>query len=220
MGTRDMKNGWFCVIASYWFKRFFRFPWAASSGLLLSFHCNHSKYDFINYGFISTCLFSFSWFFIYPLKYFLYYTFLQKEHTQHIAIPSPFHWVTELSLINSTIVTVQFNCSVVSSSLWSHGLQQARLLFTTNSWSLLILMSIKLVMPSNHIILCHPLLLLSLIFPSIRVFSNESVLYIRWPKYWSFSFSISPRNEYSGLISFRIDWLDPLAVQETLKSLL
>ena len=81
-------------------------------------------------------------------------------------------------------------------------------------------MSIKLVMPSNHRILCHPLLLLSSIFPSIRAFSNETVLRIRWPKYWSFSFSISPSNAYSGLISFRVDWLDLLAVQGTLKSLL
>ena len=90
----------------------------------------------------------------------------------------------------------------------------------TNSWSLLKLMSIELVMPSNHLILCHPLFLLPSIFPSIRVFSSESVLRIRWPKYWSFSFSISPCNEYSGLISFRIDWFDLLAVQGTLKSLL
>ena len=89
-----------------------------------------------------------------------------------------------------------------------------------NSQSLLKLMSIELVMPSNHLILCHPLLLLLSIFPSIRVFSSESVLHIRWPKYWSFSFSISPSNEYPGLISFRIDWLDLLAVQGTLKSLL
>ena len=88
----------------------------------------------------------------------------------------------------------------------------------TNSQSLLKLMSIESVMPSNHLILCHPLLLLPSIFPSIRVFSNESVLHIRWPKYWSFSISIS--NEYSGLISFRIDWFDLLAVQGTLKSLL
>ena len=88
-----------------------------------------------------------------------------------------------------------------------------------NSWSLFKLMSITLVMPSNHLILCCPLLLPS-IFPSIRVFFNESALCIRWPKYWSFSFSISPSNEYSGLISFRIDWLDLLAVQGTLKSLL
>ena len=90
----------------------------------------------------------------------------------------------------------------------------------TNSQSLLKLMSIKLVMPSNHLILCHLLLLSPLIFPSIRVFSNESVLHIRWPKYWSFNFSISPSNGYSGLISLRMDWLDLLAVQGTLKSLL
>ena len=89
----------------------------------------------------------------------------------------------------------------------------------TNSWSLLKLMSIESVMPSSHLILYHPLLLPS-IFPSIRVFSNESVLCIRWPNYWNFSFSISPFNEYSGLISVRIDWFDLLAVQGTLKSLL
>ena len=87
-----------------------------------------------------------------------------------------------------------------------------------NSQSLPKLMSIESVMPSNHFILCHPLLLLPSIFPSIRVFSNESALCIRWPKYWSFSFSISPSDEYSGLISFRIDWLDLFAVQGTLKS--
>ena len=90
----------------------------------------------------------------------------------------------------------------------------------TNSWSLLKLMSFELVMPSNHLTLCYPLLLLPSIFASIRVFLNESVLHIRWPKYWSFSLSISPSNEYSELISFRIDWLDILAVQGTLKSLL
>ena len=90
----------------------------------------------------------------------------------------------------------------------------------TNSWSLLKLMFIESMMPSSHLILCHPLLLLPPIFPSIRVFSNESVLPIRWPKYWSFSFCISPSNEYSGLIFFRMNWLDLLAVQETLKSLL
>ena len=90
----------------------------------------------------------------------------------------------------------------------------------TNSWSLLKLISIKSVMPSNHLIFCRPLLLPPSIFPSIRVFSNESVLRIRWPKYWCFSFSISPSNEYSGLISFRIGWLDLFAVQGALKSLL
>ena len=91
-------------------------------------------------------------------------------------------------------------------------------LSVTNSRSWPKLLSIESVMPSNHLILCRPLLLLSSIFPSIRVFSNDSVLCIRWPKYWSFSFSISPSNEYSGLISFRMDWLDLLAVQGTLKS--
>ena len=90
----------------------------------------------------------------------------------------------------------------------------------TNSWSLLNLMTIELVMPSNHLILSHPLLLPSSIFPRIRVFSNESALHIRWPKYWSFSFSISPSNEYPRLISFRNDWLYFLAIQETLKSFL
>jgi len=90
----------------------------------------------------------------------------------------------------------------------------------TNPQSLLKLMCIEPVMPSNHLILCHPLLLLLSIFPSIRVFSSESVFHIRWPKYWSFSFSISPSNEYSGLISFRIDWFDLLASQGTLKNLL
>ena len=90
----------------------------------------------------------------------------------------------------------------------------------TNSWSLLKLMSIELVMPYNHLILCCPLLLLPSTFPSIRVFSKESVLHIRWPKYWSFSFSLSPSTEYSGLISLSIDWFDLLAVQGTLKNLL
>ena len=96
---------------------------------------------------------------------------------------------------------------------------QASLSFTV-SWSLLKLMSIVSMIPSNYLILCHRFLLLPSIFPSIRVFSNELALCIRWPKYWSFSFSISPSNEYSGLISFRIDWFDLLTVQGTLKSLL
>ena len=109
----------------------------------------------------------------------------------------------------------------MSNSLWPHGLQHARLPCPSpTSWSLLKLMSIKSVMPSNHLILCHPILLLPSNFPSIRVFSSESVLCIRWPKYWSFSFSISTSNEDSGLISFRMDWLDFFAVQGTLKSLL
>ena len=93
-------------------------------------------------------------------------------------------------------------------------------LFITSSWNLLKLMSIESVMPSSHLILCHPLLLLPSVFPSIKVFSNESVLHIRWPEYWSFSFSISPSNEYSGLISFKMDWLGLLAIQGTVKSLL
>ena len=101
---------------------------------------------------------------------------------------------------------------------WTAACQAS--LSVTNSRSLLKLMSIELVIPSNHLILCHPLLLLPSIFPSITVFSNESFLHIRWPKYWNFSFSISPSNEYSGLISFRTDWLDLLAGQGILKSLL
>ena len=99
---------------------------------------------------------------------------------------------------------------------WTAGRQAS--LSITNSWSLIKLMSIESVMPSNHLILCRALLLPPSIFPSIRVFSNESVLRIRWPKYWHFSFSISPSIEYSGLISFWMDWLDLLAVQETLKN--
>ena len=101
---------------------------------------------------------------------------------------------------------------------WTAACQAS--LSITHSQSLLKLMSIELVMPSNHLILCHPLPILPSMFPSIRVFSNKSVLHIRWPKDWSFSFSISSSNEYSGLISFRMDWLDLLAVQGTLKSLL
>ena len=112
----------------------------------------------------------------------------------------------------------QFRCSVVSTSLRPYGLQHARLPCPSPTpQSLLKLMSIMLEMPSNHLILSHPLILLPSIFPSIRVFSNDSVLPIRWPKYWSFRFSISPFNEYSGQISFRMDWLDLLAVQVTLK---
>ena len=111
-----------------------------------------------------------------------------------------------------------FSCVQLFATPWTAAHQA--LLFFTISPSLLKLISIELVMPSNHLVLCHPLLLLPSIFPSIRVFSNESALRIREPKYWSFSFSISPSNKYSGLISSRIDWLDLLAVQGTLKSLL
>ena len=110
--------------------------------------------------------------------------------------------------------------SVVSDSLRPYGLEHARKLSFTISWSLLKLMSTGSVMPSNHLILSHPLLLLPSIFPSVRVFSNESALCIRGPEYWSFSFSNSPSNEYSGVISFEIDWFDLVAVRGTLKSLL
>ena len=118
-----------------------------------------------------------------------------------------------------TLLSIQFSCSVLSNSLWPHGLQHVRPPCpspTPGVYS----NSIESVMPSNHLILCHPLLLLPSIFLSTRVFSNESVLRIRWPKYWSFSFSISPSNESSRMISFRMDWLDFLEVQRTLKSLL
>ena len=112
-------------------------------------------------------------------------------------------------------------CYIMSDSLRSHGLQHTRLPCpSTISWSVLKLMSIESVMPSNHLMLCSPLLLPPSIFPSIRVFSNESVFHIRWPKYWSFSFSISLSNEYLRLISFRIDWFDLLAAQGILNSLL
>ena len=113
--------------------------------------------------------------------------------------------------------TVQFSRVLPFATSWTAARQAS--LSISNSWSLLKLI-IESVMPSNHLILCHPLLLPPSIFPSIRVFSKESVLCIRWPKYWSFSFSISPSIEYSGLISFRMDWLDLFAVQGTLKSLL
>ena len=108
------------------------------------------------------------------------------------------------------------SCVQLFATPWTAACQAS--LSITNFWSLLKLMSFDSVMPSSHLILCHPLLLPASIFPSIRVFSSESVLHIRWPKYWSFSFSISPSNEHSGLISFRMDWLDLLAVQGTLKS--
>ena len=138
---------------------------------------------------------------------------------------SPFSLSSRGSLVLLCFLPLRWFSSVQSLSCvqlfvtpWTAACQAS--LFITNSWSLLKLISIKSVMPSNHLILCHPLLLLPSIFPSMRVFSNESVLRIRWPKYWSFSSCISPSNEYSGLISFRMDWLDLLAVQGTLKSLL
>ena len=123
-------------------------------------------------------------------------------------------------MVQHPLCVSQLSCSVISDSVtpWTAARQAS--LSIANPWSLLKLVPIESVMPTNHLILCRPLLLLPSIFPSVRVFSNESVLCIRWPTYWSFSFSISPSNEYSGLISFRMDWLDLLAVLGTLKSLL
>ena len=115
-------------------------------------------------------------------------------------------------------LSVQFSCVQLFATPWTASHQVS--LSNTNSWNLLKLMSIKSVMPSNHLIPCRPLLFLPSIFPSIKVFSDELALCVRWNKYWSFSFSISPSNEYSGLISFSIDWFDLLAVPGTLKSLL
>ena len=129
----------------------------------------------------------------------------------------------ESTCLGSPALAVQFSSIQLLSHVqlfatpWTAAHQAS--LSITNSQNLLKLMSIESVMPSKHLILCRPLLLLPSIFPSIRVFSNESVLRIRWPKYWSFSFSISPSNEYSGLISFSINWLDLFAVQGTVKSL-
>ena len=127
-------------------------------------------------------------------------------------------WVFSTQLKDS-LTNVQLISPVwLFTTLWAAA-YQASLSFTL-SWRLLKLMSIESVMLFNHLILCSPLLLLPSIFPSIRVFSNESALHIRWPEYWSFSFNISPSNEHPGLISFRMDWLDLLAIQRTLKSLL
>ena len=124
-----------------------------------------------------------------------------------------------LNIPNPSVQSVQsLNCVCLSATPQTAACQAC--LFITNSQSLLKLMSIELVMPSKHLILCHPLLLPPSVFPRIRVFSNDSVLCIRWPKYWNFSFNVSPSSAYSGLISFRMDWLDLLAVQGTLKSLL
>ena len=121
----------------------------------------------------------------------------------------------------NTSVLIQFSSVQLLSRVWLFAtpwtVARQASLSITNSWRLLKLMSIESVMPSNHIIFCRPILLLPSVFPSIRVFSNESALHIRWPKYWSFSFNTSPSNEHPELISFRMDWLDLLAVQGTLK---
>ena len=128
-------------------------------------------------------------------------------------------WLQTFVNIHSSVSSVQsLSCVRLLATLGTTACRAS--LSITNSQSLLKLMSFESVMPSNHLILCHPLLLLLWIFPSIKDFSNESALWIRWPKYWSFSFNISPSNEHSGLISFRMDWLDLLAVQGTLKSFL
>ena len=140
--------------------------------------------------------------FFYKINMALFFFFLKELHkvTHHLCLTS-----------------VQSHSHVrLFATPWTVAHQAS--LSIRNSQSLLKLMSIESVLPSNHLILCHPLLLLPSVFPNIRVFSSESVLCIRWPKYWSFSFSISPSNEYSGLISFRIDWIDLFAVQGTLKS--
>ena len=126
--------------------------------------------------------------------------------------------VTHYYNISPSSSVQSLSCVRLFATPWTAARQAS--LSITNSQSLLKLMSIESLMPSNHLLLCCPLLLPSSIFPSIRVFSNESVLRIRWPKYWSFSYSISPSNEYSGLISFRMDWLDLLPLQKTPKSLL
>ena len=157
--------------------------------------------------------------------YYLYYKHITVQYYSQLH-----GWVSRLTLLdfwmnwtwNGTHSHVLFS-SVAQScpNLCDHTTAACQAsLSTTNSQSLLKFMSIESVMPCNHLNLCHPLLLPPSIFPSIRVFSSGSVLHIRWPKYWSFSFSISPSNDYSGLISFKMDWLDLLAVQGTLKSLL
>ena len=129
-----------------------------------------------------------------------------------------FLWWKPSILISSVQLVQSLSCVQLFATQWTAA-QQASLSIT-NYWSLLKFTPIESVMPSNYLILCHPLLFSPSIFPSIRVFSNESVLHIRWPKYWTFSLKISPSNEYAGLIFFRMDWLDLLAVQGTLKSLL
>ena len=149
-----------------------------------------------------------------------YYLWQSMNLHQHIIIIQSPKFTLRFTLggVHSISSVQSLSCVRLFATLWIAACQAS--LSITNSQSLPKLMSIELVMPSSHLILCRPLLLLPLIPPSIRVFSNESTLRIRWPKYWSFSFSIIPSNEHSGLISFRMDWLDLLAVQGMLKSLL
>ena len=140
------------------------------------------------------------------------------EQQKSIYMLEPLHTHQKWNRVSSYAVVQLQNRVWRFATPWTAAYEAS--LSITNSWSLFKLISIESVMPSNHLILCHPLLLLPSIFPRIRFFSNKSVLHIRWPKYWSFSFSISPSNEYSGLISFKMYWLDLLTVQGTLKSLL
>ena len=141
-----------------------------------------------------------------------------SDMTKHSTAHSNLSWNSHVGLEHTQLYTTALGWIKLFVTPWTAANQAS--LSITVSQSLLKLMSIESVIPSNHLILCHPLLLLSSFFASIRVFSNESILPIRWQKYWSFSFSTSPSNEYSGLISFRMDWFDLLAVQGTLKSLL
>ena len=149
-----------------------------------------------------------------------YKTYLHLYHIDWFKskFPTVIFSMTKLlpSILNQFSSVQSLNHVWFFAAPWTAACQAS--LSIPNSWSLLKLMSIVSVMPSNHLILCHPLLLLPCIFPNIRVFSNESVFPIRWPKYWSFSFNISPSNEHTGLISFRMDWLGFLAVQGTFKS--
>ena len=181
-----------------------RIPWTEEPGGLQSMGSHRVRHDWATNTFTL------------PVLYLLYQPdspdLIHKPHHMKESVTEPLSPGMGTSGI-SWALSVQFSHSVVSDSLQPHGLQH------TTPPCLSKLMSIESVMPSNHL-LCCPFLLPPSIFPSIRVFSNESVLHIRWSKYWSFSFSISPSNEYSGLISFRIDWLDLLAIQGTLKSLL
>ena len=154
----------------------------------------------------------------------IYYYYIIIQHYCHSKKkPCTHQWSPSNFLSSSHSVqfsSVQFSRSVMSDCLWPHEQQHARPPCPSPTPRVHTLISIELVMPSHHLILCRPLLPLPSNVPSITVFSNKSVLHIRWPKYWNFSFSISPSNAYSGLISFRMDWLDLLAVQGTLKSLL
>ena len=156
---------------------------------------------------------------IYQNNFYYYdcsYTYQLKAPLRNICQSKLWSWAFVLRIQFSSVQSLSLVRLFVTP--WTAAHQAS--LPITNSQSLPKLMSIELVMPDNHLILCHSLLLLPSIFPNIRVFSSESVLRIRWPKYWSFSFNISPSNEHPGLISFRMDWLDLLAVQGTLKSLL